>query len=447
MKILHVNQIVGLGGAAGICLALHRAALAAGHQSAVLVGRRSREMPGVATLDNDRYRPAWGRFWMGAARRLRQYSGRIPGVFRLSEHWLPRVASPARFRSWREGHEDFDFPGTGQLLEQGPFAPEVLHLHNLHGDYFDLRELPRLSRAVPTIITLHDTWMLTGHCAYFLGCERWKSGCGACPDLAVYPGVRCDGTAANWRRKQDIFKASRLTLVCPARWLADRVRESMLLPAATRLEVIPNGVDTTIFQPGSKEDARLRLGWPADAFIALFVGVAGRNSFYKDFATMREAIRQMAHATSGPPVRLYVVGEGAEPEQLGGARIEFLSYRESIADCYQAADVYLHAAKIDTFPTTVLEALACGVPVAATAVGGIPEQVLDGETGFLVPAGDAPAMADRLSRLERSPGLLSAMGAAARRDAQERFTLELMTSRYERLYRAVGERKTGAHGD
>lgn len=447
MNILHVNQIVGLGGAAGICLALHRASLAAGHQSAVLVGRRSREVPGVVTLDNDRFRPAWGRFWMATARRLSRHSSRIPGVYRLSEHWLPRMAAPARFRSWWAGREDFDFPGTGHLLEQGPFRPDMLHLHNLHGDYFDLRELPRLSRAVPTVVTLQDTWLLTGHCSYFFSCERWESGCGACPDLAVYPGVRRDATSFNWRRKREIYSNSQLVLVSPARWLADRVRESMLMPAATRLEVIPNGVDTAVFRPGSRAGARQRLGWSQEAFTVVFVGVAGRNSFYKDYATMREAIRLAANSDGARPMQFYVVGATAPREQVGAASIEFLSHRDSMAECYQAADVYLHAAKMDTFPLTVLEALASGVPVVATAAGGIPEQVVDGETGFVVPAGDAAAMAERLVRLSRSPAQTLAMGEAARRDAQERFSLELMVSRYRRLYQDAAGRLAGAHGD
>jgi len=118
-----------------------------GHESSVLVGSQTREFPGTRVLDHDRYRPAWGRFWMGRARWLRQYSGRVRGAQRISERWLPRLASPYRFWSWWAGHEDFDFPGTRHLLEQAPFMPDVVHLNNLHMECFDLRELPRLSRA------------------------------------------------------------------------------------------------------------------------------------------------------------------------------------------------------------------------------------------------------------------------------------------------------------
>ena len=443
MKILHVNHGAGSGGAAGICLALHQACLAAGHQSALLVGRQSLKSPGVALLDNDRYRPEWGRSWMAAARFLNRHSGRLRGAYRVSELWLPRLASLGLAQAWWAGYEAFDFPGTGHLLEQAPFFPDVLHVHNLHGGYFDLRELPRLSQAVPTIVTLHDSWLLTGHCAHPLGCEKWKTGCGDCPDLSAYPAVRRDATRFNWRRKKEIYSKSRLAVVSPAQWLARAVGESMLLPAVTRLEVVPNGVVTALFQPGSRAAARKRLGWPQEAFIVLFAGFSGRSNCYKDYGTMREAVRLAAGSDAGRPLRFYVVGDGAPPEQVGGASVTFLPYRDSMSECYQAADVYLHAAKIDTFPTTVLEALACGVPVVATAVGGIPEQVVDGETGFLVPAGDAAALAKHLSRLAQSPALLRTMGAAASRHAAAHFSLQRMSARYEQLYREVIEEQAG----
>ena len=115
-----------------------------------------------------------------------------------------------------------------------------------------------------------------------------------------------------------------------------------------------------------------------------------------------------------------------------------------MAECYQAADVYLHAARAELWGLVITEALACGTPVVATAVGGIPEQIIEGETGFLVPGGDAPALADRLAQLARSPELVRTMGEAASRDAARRFSLERMVSDYERLYREAVEQRTEA---
>jgi len=437
MNVLQVNQQFGPGGASGICQSLHNALVSKGHESAILVGRKTQDHPNVRLLEHTCYRPVWGRFWMAAAERLNQYSGRIRGAQRISERWIPRLASPRKFWSWRTGHEDFDFPGTRHLLEQVPAMPDVLQLHNLHGDYFDLSELPKISRKVPTIITLHDAWLLAGHCSHSFECERWKTGCCCCPGLDIPPSLRLDGTAYNWQRKQEIYQNSRFVVVCPSQWLADKVRQSILMPAVRQMKVIHNGVDTSIFKPGNKAAAREQLGWPQDAFIVMFAANSIRLNIWKDFPTMREAIRLASEKVGSHSIRFFAIGDSAPAEQAGQAKIEFLPYRDSMVECYQAADVYLHAARADTFPTTVIEALACGTPVVATAVGGIPEQIIDGKTGFLVQPGDALVLAERLVRLAQSPELIFAMGVAASRDVEKRFSRERMVSRYIELYRDV----------
>jgi len=264
--------------------------------------------------------------------------------------------------------------------------------------------------------------------------------------LDIPPALFRDGSAHNWQRKQEIFRDSRLWLVCPSQWLADKVRQSMLMPGANRLRVVPNGVDTSVFKPGDKVAARGRLGWPQEAFIVMFAANSVRQSRWKDYPTMREAIRLAGEKTNCQPIRFFAIGDTAPAEQAGKAKIEFLPYRDLMAECYQAADVYLHAARAETFGIVITEALACGTPVVATAVGGIPEQIIEGETGFLVPEGNARALAERLVHLAKSPELMFAMGTAASLDAADRFSLERMASNYGQLYRDLNEQRTGAHG-
>jgi len=114
-------------------------------------------------------------------------------------------------------------------------------------------------------------------------------------------------------------------------------------------------------------------------------------------------------------------GEASPPEQIGGVAIRFVPYLKDpkiVARYYQAADLYLHPARADTFPTTVLEALARGTPVVASAVGGIPEQDIEGRTGFLVPVGDAQALARRV--LDLLGDEVAGRGGCARRFGRER---------------------------
>ena len=125
-------------------------------------------------------------------------------------------------------------------------------------------------------------------------------------------------------------------------------------------------------------------------------------------------------------VILVCLGEEQKPECIGQAEVRFIGFQsnpEKVGHFYQAADLYLHVSKADTFPNTVLEALACGTPVVATAVGGIPEQVKNGGTGFLVPPKDPEAMAKHITMLLTNDALRHQFGLNAVQDARQRFDL------------------------
>ena len=96
------------------------------------------------------------------------------------------------------------------MLDALPAPPDIIECHNLHGGYFDLRALPWLSRQAATVLVLHDAWLLSGHCAHSFDCDKWQTGCGACPDLSIEPALRRDGTAHNWTVKQGVYAQSRV---------------------------------------------------------------------------------------------------------------------------------------------------------------------------------------------------------------------------------------------
>ncbi len=131
----------------------------------------------------------------------------------------------------------------------------------------------------------------------------------------------------------------------------------------------------------------------------------------------------------------------SRPERMVGmGRMMYLPFVSDVSRLvlwYQAADVYIHAAREDNFPNTVLEALACGTPVVATAVGGIPEQIDDGVTGFLVPKGDSQAMAQRVTELLTNNELRLRMGQQAAETAKQRFGLERQVNEYLNWYEEV----------
>jgi glycosyltransferase involved in cell wall biosynthesis len=179
------------------------------------------------------------------------------------------------------------------------------------------------------------------------------------------------------------------------------------------------------------------LALPQEAWIVLFAANSIRENRWKDFETLRAAVRHIAAQEKRKPVRFVAVGEGGASDKAGLADVHFLPFERNpltMARYYQAADVYVHAARVDTFPNTVMEATACGTPVVATAVGGIPEQVLDGQSGFLVPAGDAEAMARQARWLLEDDERRRVISAQAVRIAKARFDLNRQVQAYLTWY-------------
>jgi glycosyltransferase involved in cell wall biosynthesis len=331
-----------------------------------------------------------------------------PHVDYTPDHPIRRARLKARrYIDARLGLEDFNHPYTRHVTALTGSRPDVLLCNNLHGGYFDLRQLPALSARIPIVLRLADGWCFTGHCAVPGSCDRWRTGCGRCPDLAAPPSVARDATRINWQRKRWIFARSRVVVTAPSQWGVDRARASLLAPAIESARVIPNGVDLETFAPGG-ESARPP---EPDTPRLVFAANGGAANPYKDFATMRSAIQRL-----DGPLELVSLGGERRTEDLGrGIRIrhEPRLAREDLAALHRSAVAYVHASSEESFSLAAAEALACGTPVVAASEGGISEVVEDGITGFVHGPGDVEGMASSLRRLLTDGALRQGMAAAA----------------------------------
>jgi glycosyltransferase involved in cell wall biosynthesis len=452
-RILLVNNSDVGSGAGRIAWSLLKGARAHGSDVRYAVDIRHTTSPDVHVLQDRGDNWLWSRplLWLGDA--IAPLVGRVRGA-RFARNQLQRLARPERIRDYWRGAEEFSFPATWDLLECMPPAPDLVHCHDLLGYYFDLRALPALATRVPVVLTLHNPWLLTGHCSHPLGCGRWKTGCGSCPDLRIYPPLSRDGTGDNWRRKAAIYERSRFYVAAPCQWLMNMVGESMLKPAVRLARVIPHGVDLSVFRPGDRAQERASLGISQEAFVVMLTAAGGQHNTWKDITTLRQAVGIAAGLLPNRELQLLVVGGRGPDENVNGCRIRFLPFqaeREDMARYYRSADVYAHSTRADTFPTAVLEALACGTPVIATAVGGIPEQVrpygqlrpnhggaadagTTEATGILVPPDDPDAFAAAIQQLASDEELRAALGHNASRDAAVRFNEERHVTEYLSFY-------------
>jgi glycosyltransferase involved in cell wall biosynthesis len=397
MNVLHVSHFDRFGGAAQSARRLHDGLRAIGVTSRMLVGEKESDDPDVR------------RIVRGRADRL---------ALRVSE---------------RVGIQ-YPFLPSSLALTRDPWlrSADVLQLHNIHGGFFSHTSLPLLGRGRRLVWCLHDMWAFTGHCGYSFDSDRWLTGCGNCPHLDSYPAVRHDMTRLNWRLKQLVYSGCRLTITAPSHWLADLARRSPLL-GHFDVHVIPYGLDTEIFHPRLREDARSELGLESRRAV-LVVGLEERKG-----ARLLPAILSRTLAEGASNIVLLVAGREQPADVPPGVEVRALGQiaeEGALARAFAASDAFLLPTAIDNLPNTLLEALAVGTPIVASRVGGVPEAVEDGVTGFLAPL-DADALGVALARVLSDDELSLRMRGAARHVAEERYTLERQASAYRALYDAV----------
>ena len=430
MNILTLNTEVLGGGANQVAISLFNSYEEAGHSSRMLNAIYQSKDKRIQIIDNDRFRNPIFRLTQKLLKiSLQKTIPILPKLFSL----LLAGSEPIRTLKKINGREDFHQPATRCLTDLVNPRPQVIHAHNLFGGYFDLRQLPRLSRQVPFILTLHDMWAFTGHCAHPLGCERWKQACGQCPHLDLPPAIPKDGSAANLTVKKRIYAESRLHLATPSQWLMDQVNRSILKPGITNAKVIPNGIDQGVFRPGDKAAARRHLDLPMEAHILLFVAAGNRSNPWKDYETLDTAVQMLSNRLQGQRLILLASGqlEKENPHKNVEVRhIPWLDDKAELVHYYHASDLYLHAAHAENFPNVILESLSCGLPVIGTRTGGIPEQIQEGRNGHVVPQRDPEAMAGKAHDLLCQPETLARFSKNAADQAKSTYSLERMVREY-----------------
>lgn len=435
-----------LGGAESSALNLHQQYVKRGIDSWLAVGRK--QLPDPRILQIDRIgrdaSPCTKLFWRAARAAKIRLVKRVFEVAAFPQAWFDTL----------RGLEDFHYPGTRDMLARLGLDPGLLHCHNLHGGYFDLRVLPEWSRRFPVLLDLRDMWLLTGHCAHSFDCNRFATGCGRCPDLTIPPAIRRDATAENWQRKKAVLTSSCLYVAASSEWMAGLVRKSMLNPRMTR--VISNGIDLTIFRPRSREAARQQLGISLEAHVIAFSSRGARSNPFKDFRTLEATVQALGQTESDRELVFLCLGDTGQARRYGRALMRFIPFTslpEEVALHINAADLYLHPVRAETFGKSITEALACGVPVIATSVGGVPEQVRDlsasdlsAATGILVGVADVDGFVGASTRLLNEPEVRRRLGENAHRDASQRFGLNRQVQEFLEYYATITEDWRGHRG-
>jgi glycosyltransferase involved in cell wall biosynthesis len=337
----------------------------------------------------------------------------------------------------------FSLPYPGYDLSALPLvqAADLINMHWVayYQSPLTLHKLFALGN--PVVWTLHDQWAFTGGCHYVAGCEKYRRDCVACPQLADDP---FDLPAAVLRDKLELFKGANLTIVTPSQWLAARVGESKLFKNL-RVEVIPNSLDTDVFSPLPKAEAKESLGFSAEAVTLLF-GVENSNEKRKGFRELMAAIKhclaqsEFQNLVEDDKIRILCFGRPSdelEAVNIPVVSLGYLSLDEEIRTVYAAADIFVLPSLEDNLPNTMLESMSCGTPVVAFDVGGIPDVVLSGVTGQLVPVSDASQLGEAILSLVFNPDRREEIGQNCRKAMVEGYSLTVQARRYLELYREL----------
>lgn len=312
---------------------------------------------------------------------------------------------------------------TLRLVEKlKEIKPDIVHMHNIHGYYLNYPILFQYLKEadIPVIWTLHDCWPFTGHCVYFdmVDCDKWKTGCHHCPQIKDYPkSLFFDKSSSEYKRKKELFGAlDKLVMVPVSDWLGGLVKDSFL--GSKPIKVIHNGIDINVFKPtpSEKKDEKYRI-----------LGVASgwdNRKGVPDFIRLREML--------GDDFDITMVGLSEKDAKPVPDTIQKMGRTANLAELvslYSNADVYVNATYSDNFPTTNLEALACGTPVITYQTGGSPEAV-DENTGVVVPYRNIEALVEAIKEMRKHP--LSS--DYCRKRAEECFDKDKCFEEYVELY-------------
>lgn len=284
------------------------------------------------------------------------------------------------------------------LKKLDEIKPDILHFHNLHNSYINLPMLFNYVKKnhIRVIWTLHDCWSFTGQCPYFTlaGCDKWKTGCGGCTQLSVYPASRVDRTQTMWKLKKMWFTGVEdMTIVTPSEWLAGLVKQSFL--SEYPVKVINNGIDLDVFKPVSS-DFREKHGISSDGGVFLILGIAFDWSVYKGKDVFIELAKRLPDN-----FRIIMVGTNDRIDQNLPSNVISIHKTNNIqelVEIYSAVDLLVNPTREDNFPTVNIEALSCGTPVVTFETNGSPE-ILDDKCGSVVPYGDIDAMEQEILRI------------------------------------------------
>lgn len=317
---------------------------------------------------------------------------------------------------------------------------DIIHLHWVNQGFISLAGIAKIVKSgKPVVWTMHDMWPFTGICHYTRSCEQYKDECGNCPIL-YGRGAPNDLSHRVFVKKLRLLGNARIAYVGCSDWLANCARESRLLEGK-RILSIPNPINTKLYQPDSKTEARKALKLPQDKKLLLFAAFRVTNKI-KGIDYLCEAIRMLVEKNPALGNEIAIVAVGKESEALAGALpvdvypMGYITNEHRMIKTYNACDLFLIPTLQDNLPNTIMESMACGVPCIGFDIGGLPQMIDHLENGYIARYKDSADFA-RGIEWALSQTDTRALGEKARTKVMASFSETAVAKLYTKLYKEL----------
>jgi glycosyltransferase involved in cell wall biosynthesis len=309
---------------------------------------------------------------------------------------------------------------------------DIIHLHWVNFEMMSVADIGKLRG--PVVWTLHDMWGFCG-AEHFTEEFRWRDGYTRQNRPAYESGF--DLNRWTWQRKLKHWRRP-MHIVAPSRWLADCARHSVIMHDWP-VSVIPNPINTEVWQPIDKKLARKILRLPIEGPLLLFGAIGGTSNLFKGFDLLKSALDHLRGEMAG--LELVVLGQNAPREPLDlGFPIHYAGHlHDDISLClfYSAANAVVVPSRHDNLPNSGVEAHACGTPVVAFDVCGLPDIVEHGKTGYLARHFDTEDLARGIRWVMDGAERRSMLGSQSRQAAVARSSYPVVAEQYLQLYKNI----------
>lgn len=372
--------------------------------------------------------------------RIRGEDARFYVLFKESkEPWIKQICGPIGLFIIKLLHKVEYFIGLQNILSpillflisyKHIRECDIIHLQMVQSNYFSILMIKYLAKGRKIFWTLHDPWALTGHCLHpaVTNCDRWRIGCGKCPNLRTQFSIPFDTTKLLHCLKRINFNNDKINIIVASNYMKVMVNESQMFKKGV-IHKIAFGIDRRKFYRRKREDSRSKFGINLDSFVIFF---RAEKSEFKGLETIRSALRII----TGLGITLVTVNEkGLLNEFRNKFKIIDLGWVENddmLAEIYSASDLFIMPSRAESFGMMAIEAMACGTIVAVSNNTALSETVDYGRAGILIDNGDAARLAMEIEKLKRSSEYAKTFIESASKLVEKRYNLK---KHYDAIYK------------